>query len=152
MPRGWRIVKTSRADTAFDGEGARLYGGRWNSPGTAAVYTSQSVSLAVLELLVHLHSSHLLTSYCLIPVDFSDSLVEVVDPASLPSHWREFPASSALREIGDQWAAERRSVVLQVPSAIVPNENNQLILPSHRDFGQVTIGPPTPFQFDTRLK
>lgn len=152
MPRGWRIVKAARATTAFDGEGARLYGGRWNSTGTAVVYASQSESLAVLELLVHLQSSQLLMSYCSIPVDFNDGLVEMVDPGVLPEDWSALPGPSALQEIGDNWAAEQRSVVLQIPSAIVPNEYNFVINPRHPDFAQVGIGPSTPIQLDPRLK
>lgn len=152
MLRGWRIVKSSLAATAFDGEGARLHGGRWNSPGTAIIYVAQSESLAALELLVQLQASHLLMSYSSIPADFDDALVEVLTPAALPLEWKEYPAPSALQQTGDRWVAEQRSVVLQVPSAIVPNETNFLINPVHPDFDQVIIGQPNPFQFDPRLK
>ena len=152
MPRSWRIAKSARAATAFDGEGARLYGGRWNSPGTVVVYTAQTESLAALELLVHLQASQLLMSYCSLPVDFDDALVEVVDPTSLPSDWRSSPAPSVLQQIGDRWAADHRSVVLQLPSAIVPREANFIINPRHPDFGSLSIGPPDSFDFDPRLE
>jgi RES domain-containing protein len=151
MRRGWRILKTSRAATAFDGEGARLHGGRWNSPGTAVVYTSESLSLAVLELLVHLQATRLLGSYCSIAVDFDDALVDAVEAAALPRGWTRYPAPSALQEIGDQWVAGRRSVVLRVPSAVVPGESNFLLNPGHPDFARVVIGPPRPFVLDPRL-
>jgi RES domain-containing protein len=152
MPRSWRITKTARVATAFDGEGARTNGGRWNSPGTLVVYTAQTESLAALELLVHLRAADLLKSYSSIPVSFEDSLVEVVDPARLPSDWKDFPAPSALQRIGDRWVAEQRSVVLRVPSAIVPSESNFLLNPRHSAFGLVAIGPANSFQFDRRLK
>jgi RES domain-containing protein len=152
MPRGWRIVKSARTATAFDGEGARLYGGRWNSPDTPMVYTAQNQSLAALELLVHLSAAQLLLSYSSIPVDFDLAWVEVVDPGALPSDWRAYPPPTALQELGDRWIAEQRSAVLQVPSALIPAELNFLLNPNHPDFAQVTIGPPTPFQFDPRLK
>lgn len=152
MPTGWRILKSARAATAFNGEGARLYGGRWNSPGRAVVYTAQSESLAALELLVHLQASHLLMSYSSIPAAFDNKLVEVVDPAALPSNWRGYPAPLTLQQIGDQWVAEARSMVLQVPSAIVPSELNFIFNPSHPDFAQVSIGRPTSFRFDPRLR
>lgn len=152
MPTSWRITRESRTATAFDGEGARLYGGRWNSPGTAVVYTAQSESLAALELLVHLQASHLLKSYYSIPAKFDDPLVEVVESAALPDDWKRFPAPVVLQEIGDQWVAEGRSAVLQVPSAVVPTEKNFLINPTHADFTRVTIGLPRPFEFDPRLK
>jgi RES domain-containing protein len=152
MPTSWRIVKSERAATAFDGEGSRINSGRWNSIGTGLIYTSQGESLAALEILVHLQASHLLMSYSSIPVAFDNSLVEVIDPATLPANWRRSPAPAALQEIGDQWATEQRSVVLQVPSTIVPNESNFLLNPAHPDFAQVDIGPPSPFPFDQRLE
>lgn len=152
MPRGWRIVKSARTATAFDGEGARLFGGRWNSPKTPMVYTAQSQSLAALELLVHLGAAQLLLSCSSIPVDFDPAWVEPVDPAALSPDWRAYPPPKALQVLGDQWIAEERSAVLQVPSALIPEELNFLLNPNHPDFARVTIGPPTPFQFDPRLK
>lgn len=152
MPTSWRIVKSALAAHAFDGEGARLYGGRWNSPGTGVVYTAQSEALAALELLVHLQSSQLLRSYSSISARFDDALVEAVAPARLPSAWRVYPAPAALQEIGDRWAAEQRSAVLRVPSAIVPAEFNYLLNPAHRDFARIALGKPSRFEFDRRLK
>ena len=78
--RAWRIVKAKHAATAFDGEGARLFGGRWNSPGTRMIYTSATLSLAALESLVHL-SPPVLFKYVAIPVEFDESLIETL-PAS----------------------------------------------------------------------
>lgn len=152
MPRAWRIVKASRAPDAFDGEGARLYGGRWNSPGTAVVYTAQSRSLAALELLVHLQASQLLMAYSSIPVEFEDALIETVDPERVTPNWRDYPAPSALQRLGDRWAAERRSAVLKVPSVVIPGEINFIINPRHPDFGRLAIGAPQRFEFDSRLK
>lgn len=151
MPTGWRIVKTRLAGRAFDGEGARRYGGRWNSPGTRVVYTSQSVSLAVLELLVHLQASRSLASYALLSARFEDRFVSAVDRASLPSDWRAFPAPPALQRIGDAWIASGSTLVLEVPSAIVEGESNYLINPVHPDFRRLRIGPPVRFRLDSRL-
>ena len=152
MPAGWRIVKAARAATAFDGEGARLHGGRWNSPGAAVVYTAGSESLAILELLVHLQASRLLAAYVSIRATIDRSLVDVVAPASLPPEWRKFPAPIALQEIGNRWIAECRSAVLQVPSAVVPAETNFLLNPKHPDFRRVVIAPAAPFELDSRLE
>jgi len=151
MPTGWRIVKTRLAARAFDGEGARRYGGRWNSPGTRVVYTAQSVSLAVLELLVHLQASPLLASYALRSARFDDRPVSAVDRSSLPSDWRAFPAPPALQRIGDTWIAAGSSLVLEVPSAIVEGESNYLINPAHPAFRRLRIGPPVRFRLDPRL-
>jgi RES domain-containing protein len=151
MPIGWRIVKSRRAASAFDGEGSRLHGGRWSSPGTRIVYTGENRSLAVLEILVHLQDAQLLSRYALIPARFADRFVEAVDAGSLPPHWNGHPAPIALQEIGDRWVAAGRSLVLRVPSAIVPAESNFLINPAHRDFRRLTIGPAEAFRLDPRL-
>jgi RES domain-containing protein len=151
MATAWRIVKTRRARSAFDGEGARLHGGRWNSPGTPMVYTAESISLAVLELLVHLQASPLLAAYSVISATFDDALVEALPRRALPSGWTQHPAPVRLQELGDRWAAERRSAVLRVPSAVVPAESNFLLNPKHPDFAKVRLGAPARFDFDRRL-
>jgi RES domain-containing protein len=148
----WRITKSDHAEHAFDGEGARLFGGRWNSPGTAVVYLAQSESLAALELLVHLDTSQLLRSYVSIPIALPMDSVEAIDLDRLPRRWQSFPAPAALRELGDHWAAEARSLALQVPSALVPRESNYLLNPRHPAMAKVRIGKPQPFDFDPRLK
>jgi RES domain-containing protein len=150
MPATWRIVKQKHAHQAFDGEGARLYGGRWNSPGIPLVYTSESLALAALEMLVHLDQSRVLSSYVVFPVRFDASLVTSVDEADLPTRWRDYPARPELQAIGDRWAAGGTSVVLEVPSAVVDG-SNYLLNPAHPDFRSLSIGPPRPFRFDPRL-
>jgi RES domain-containing protein len=148
---GWRIVKSRRARSAFDGEGARLYGGRWNSPGTRIVYVAGSVSLAVLEVLVHLGDVGVLSSYSLCAVEFEDGLIEPLDRSKLPADWRSYPAPPGSREIGDAWVKGGSSVILEVPSAVVERESNYLINPAHPDFASVNVGEPEPFEFDSRL-
>lgn len=147
-----RIVKTKYVAGAFNGEGARLNGGRWNSPGTAMVDTSQNGSLAQLELLVHIDKGMLLNSYSLIQADFEETLVETLEVSSLPSNWDEYPAPIALQKIGDDWCSQLRSVVLLVPSTITKTEANYLINPNHPKFGEITIGSASPIQLDPRLK
>jgi RES domain-containing protein len=146
----WRLVKKKHAATAFNGEGARLYGGRWNSPGTRLVYASSSRALAALESLVHLNPPvHF--AYVAFSLRFTQTLVETLTPEDLPLDWRNEPASSATKAIGDRWVAQGRSAVLEVPSAVIPGESNFLFNPAHPGFDQVTIGPATPFAFDPRL-
>ena len=91
----WRITKRKHAKTAFSGEAARQFGGRWNHPGVAVVYTAGSQSLAALEMLVHLDSSELLQKYVLFEVAIEESLVTQVERSQLPRDWRADPASSA---------------------------------------------------------
>lgn len=147
----WRITKRKHARNAFDGAGARKYGGRWNSPGNAVVYTSQSQSLAVLEVLVHLDGPELLESYVLIPVSIDDSLVKKIEIRELPRNWRVHPAPKRLSAIGDQWLRAGASAVLRAPSALLPAESNFLLNPNHSDFHKLVIGDPLPFQFDSRM-
>lgn len=151
MIRAWRLVKSGYAASAFDGEGARSYGGRWNRPGTRVAYASDSVALATLEVLAHLQSTALLPSYLLATLQFSDELIEELDLTTLPAHWRRFPAPPELQAIGDRWVKEFRSVVLRVPSAVVPSGYNFLLNPMHPRFAGVIIDSPVPFEFDPRL-
>jgi RES domain-containing protein len=147
----WRLVKSRRARAAFDGEGARLYGGRWNSLGTRVAYASDSVALAALEVLAHLQSTAVLQAYSLATIRFPESLVETLDPASLPPEWRRFPSPPENQMIGDKWVAESRSLVLRVPSAIVPSASNYLINPAHSRFDAAVVLTAERFAFDPRL-
>lgn len=151
MIRAWRLVKTRYAAVAFDGEGARLNGGRWSSPGTPVAYASDSVALATLEVLAHLQSTAVLASYSLATLRFPAQLLDVVEASALPVQWRRYPAPPELQAIGDRWAKGLRSAVLQVPSAIIPTAHNFLLNPAHRDFAKVLIDPPEPFDLDPRL-
>ena len=151
MITAWRITKRRHARTAFSGEGARLYGGRWNSPGTSVIYIAESQALAVLEVLVHLDSSSLLEKYVLIQVDFEDSLVSDLPRSSLPKNWGENPVPTSVQRVGDRWLAEAKTAVLRVPSTLVPGEANFLINPQHLDFKRLNISKPISFRFDPRL-
>jgi len=151
MPTAWRIIKPSRVFDAFSGEGARLFGGRWNSVGTPMVYAAESKALAALEILVHMDDEHLMEEYLCIPVCFDSRLVRNLDLLSLPKSWRETPPSCLTQCMGDVWVTEALSVVLAVPSVLVPSESNFLINPKHPGFGDLKIGKPESFEFDPRL-
>lgn len=147
----WRIVKARHAAGAFDGAGARVEGGRWNSPGTPVVYTSQSAALAALELLVHLGRGSILSAYVLIPCAFDEALVSRLDRVRLPVNWRAYPAPPELQLIGDEWAKGGGSAVLEVPSAVIDTDSNFLLNPRHPDFHTIRVMDPWPFEFDLRL-
>lgn len=148
----WRLVRTAWVGTAFSGEGARLYGGRWNSKGKRLVYTASSAPLAVLELLVHLRVEEILTDdYSIIKVQFDESLVEEVPRNKLPKHWRSDPPPRSTRIFGNRWFEARLSVVLRVPSAVMPSDSNYLINPTHPDFARIRLGTPETFRLDPRL-
>jgi RES domain-containing protein len=148
----WRIVKRRHVEEAFNGEGARLYGGRWNSPGVPVVYVAESRALAALEIMAGLRSRATLNAYVLIEVRFEEYLVEELDRDSLPVAWRTSPPRPETQAIGDRWVREARSVVLRVPSVVIPAEFNFLLNPTHPEFDAVEILGPTPFEFDSRLE
>jgi RES domain-containing protein len=149
MGEAWRIVKTKHAATAFDGEGARLNGGRWNSVGARVVYVSATKSLAALETLVHLKLP-VASKYVAIPLQFDNALVETFPPATRPAGWDAEPPSLASQQIGDVWAKTARSALLALPS-VITGETNYLINPAHPDFAKIKFGKPEPFTFDPRL-
>ena len=150
MTRAWRIVREDHRSAAFDGEGAWLFGGRWNSRGTRIVYTSITLSLAALETLVHLNPP-VAFKYVAIPIEFDEAIVETVAAMDLPADWNEEPPPPSTAEIGDRWVRESRSAVLKLPSVIISAELNYLLNPGHSDFKRIRIGKPMPFSFDPRL-
>ncbi|MBT0961330.1 RES family NAD+ phosphorylase [Denitromonas iodatirespirans] len=147
----WRLVTARFADTAFSGEGARLYGGRWNRKGVPMVYTAASQSLAMLEILVQ--DEPLRARYVMIPATLPKRFkVEQIELAELPEQWND-PANRAhLQALGSDWIARGSSAVLAVPSAVIPAERNYLINPRHPDFAKIDIGPPQDFVTDLRLR
>ena len=150
MIRGWRLVKAKHAATAFTGMGARLAGGRWNHPGEAVVYVSGALSLAALELFVHLDArSRTALSLVAIPVEIPDELIS--DPPELPPTWRAQPPPTETKSLGSGWLRSGASCVLRVPSVLIPVENNYVLDPTHPDFTSITISDPEVFSFDPRM-
>ncbi len=150
---GWRLAAPEFARTAEDmlsGEGARLYGGRWNSPGLAAVYLGDSLALAGMELLVHLGNLDVLKTYRKMPVYIPEELVMHIEPDELPRRWEMGPRA-ATRAIGDNWLTAGQSAVLQVPSAVVLGESNFIVNPNHPDVDAITTGQVSDFRYDPRL-
>ena len=150
----WRLAAPEFAGSVqqlLSGEGARLYGGRWNSPGVGAVYLGNSLALASIELLVHLRSIDVLEAYCKMPVFIPESLVLHLDSALLPADWAASEGRRGTRAIGDEWLRRGESAVLQVPSAVVAGETNFILNPTHADFAAIKAGAITEFRFDARL-
>jgi RES domain-containing protein len=116
----------------------------------AVVYASATLSLALVETLIHV-TSGILPAYSAVPIEFDDALVEIVDAADLPRNWKGQPAPPATRAIGDTWVGSSKSALLRVPSVVVPIEFNYVVNPRHPDFGRIRIGAPMPFPFDPRL-
>lgn len=147
----WRITSEKYAETAFSGEGAKEYGGRFNSPGTPVVYTSESISLATLELLAKAGRRQRLSGRVVLPVTFGEHSVIAYDKSDLPDGWDGRPYGPASQQVGDDWVQSEESLVLRVPSVVVPAEYNYLINPGHPEFEELEIGEPRPLDRDPRL-
>ena len=148
---GVRLVPEDQAATPFDGEGARLYGGRWNSVGVPMVYASEHVSLAALEVRVHIDRTRMRKLYKSFAFQFDEQLMEVFRVGALPKDWIQEPPPPSLQLLGDHWVRSGASVILAVPSVVIPKELNYLINPKHPDFAKLKIENLTDFAFDQRL-
>ncbi len=150
--RVWRMAKTRYAPSAFDGEGAKRFGGRWNSTGTRVAYASSNSALAVLEVLVHMTAGGALTGYSLIAATLPDALVDVLPADALPANWKASPVPPSVQMIGDAWVRSVRSLALRVPSVIVEGGFNYLVNPAHKDARRMTIESITRYEFDPRMR
>ena len=148
----WRLVKEKHAGSAFDCEGARRFGGRWNTRGSSVVYLSSSLSLAVLELFVHLTAEDARLRLTAIPVGIPNDLsMEELCMSELPEEWRSEPPSDACKILGSEWLGTGKTLLLKVPSVIVPHEYNYVLNPKHPDFSRLKIHQAEPFGFDSRM-
>ncbi|WP_018990058.1 RES family NAD+ phosphorylase [Aromatoleum toluclasticum] len=147
----WRLVTARFADSAFSGEGARLYGGRWNRKGVPMVYTAATQSLAMLEMLVQ--DEPLRARYVAIPAKIPSGLrIDRVVVDELPGDWRSPAARQHLQDLGSDWAKRNSAAVLAVPSALIPSETNYLLNPLHPSFARIAIGEAQEFITDLRLE
>jgi len=148
----WRIDKKRHAASTFSGEGTALYGGRWNPQGVRVVYASQTLALAALEKLVHLEGVAGGISFVSFKIDVPVGVkIKHADLSQLPKNWRSVPAPTSTQDMGLNWAQKNESVLLRVPSTIIPSEYDYLINPLHSDFNSLKISKPSPFSFDPRL-
>jgi RES domain-containing protein len=148
----WRLCKKKHAGDPLSGGGARLFGGRWNHKGVRVAYCSSTLSLATLEMLVHVDLPDLPTDLQAIEIEIPDGVpMKTIAASTLPAGWQDTPGPDELKDIGTAWVAVGTELVLAVPSAVVPHESNYLVNPDHPDIKRVTIMAPTPFSMDPRL-
>jgi len=116
------------------------------------VYCAATLSLAALELFVHLEASEAPADLVTLAAEIPSSVsIEELDSAVLPADWRAYPAPDALKELGTAWVRSGRTAVLSVPSVVIPRERNFLLNPSHPEFSQILLRNPEPFSFDPRM-
>ena len=148
----YRVLRRAYARTAFDGEGAYRYGGRWSSPGTRLCYTSEHQSLAMLEYFVHLDQDDspddLVLAVAEVPNDLTRASIE---SDRLPPNWRDSAAPPELARFGDEFARRGKGCLLVVPSVLAPSENNCLINPAHPDYKKIVVRATEPLNYDPRM-
>lgn len=146
----WRLCRAVHAAGAFSGEGARRYGGRWNSRGVPMVYCSSSLALAAIELFVHLDPTQAPSDLVAISATLPEGEpARAVAQEELPPDW--WADSAATRELGDAWISGGSSLALRVPSVPIRAEWNILVNPLHLRMGDLRVDAAQPFVFDARM-
>jgi len=149
--RFWRICRLRFARDAANGEGARLYGGRWNGRGVRVVYASSSLALAAIETFVNLEPKLRPADLVSIEGEIPENLeIAKLDRRDLPAKWYT-SRDESLRHFGDAWIRAGRTVALLVPSAAIRGEWNVLLNPAHSAFSRVKFDDPQEFTFDERM-
>lgn len=135
----------------WDGTGALLVGGRFNSPGRAVIYGATTFAGAMLEVLVHARIGKVPRTHVAVVAEVpNDVSIERADALSLPAGW-DGPATEIARVFGDRWIAESRTAVLLVPSVVAREEWNALVNPAHPLASRIPVGGPHPVVWDERL-
>ncbi|MDX1587790.1 MAG: RES family NAD+ phosphorylase [Oleiphilaceae bacterium] len=149
--KAYRIVREQYADRAFDGGGAKRFGGRWNPKGMPAVYLSSSESLAQLEMLVHLGETALLQEFVLFELEVPDNRIQTLE--TYPQDWRSLQGYEYCQEVGRAFLNARDALALEVCSSVVPRESNLVLNVEHPEAqGVIENTVLLPFSFDPRLK
>lgn len=144
----YRLATSEFADD-LSGEGAKIYGGRWNPVGLAAVYISEFISLSILEILVRANKFTSPDTYTLLSIQIPESSTVTIELKKLKSEWQN--SIEYTRSIGEEFLRDNQTLILKVPSAIVPQEHNFLINPLHKDFKKVKIVHSELLELDKRL-
>jgi RES domain-containing protein len=147
----FRLTRAKYAKT-LSGKGASLFGNRWNSKGVEMIYTSESRSLAMAEVLVHLTLNQIPKDYKMLCIEIPDTIkYKAITQKDLPKTWSKFPHNKQTQNIGDEFIMSNKFCVLKVPSAIVYGDFNYLINPYHKKFKRITIKSVDDFPIDQRL-
>ena len=147
--RSYRIANSRHADD-LSGEGAYLFGGRWNSEGVRMLCTAESSSLSILEVLAYV-TNKTFAMKNIITLEIPNNSYREIPVEVLSDGWDVIPASNYTKKIGDDWIKSMESLVLIVPSVVNPRERNILINPLHPLFSKVRIIDKEKFSFDRRL-
>ncbi len=136
----------------LSGEGARLNGGRWNHKLTPCLYTSASRSLAILEYTVNVNIDDIPRALSMTTLEIPDKKILRLTIADLPGDWRATPAPASTKDFGTQLLKNNEYAVIQIPSAVIPDENNYLLNPMHKDSLLFSAVDVRDFVYDIRIK
>ena len=138
--------------THLSGKGAALKGARWNSVGVELIYTAANRSLAMAEIAVHFTLATLPADYMMMSVFVPDDISLIkLNIADLPPDWNTFPHPTSTQSLGDNFVAENKYCILQIPSSVTAGDYNLLINPNHHDFPKIRISQTVNFPFDKRI-
>lgn len=148
------VYRVGRMKFANDltGEGARLFGGRWNNKMVACLYTSESRALAVLEYTVNVNIDDIPRALCIITLEIPDGPIKVLNETDLPGDWKRSPAPSSTKEFGSALLLKAAEPIVKIPSAIIPGEFNFLLNPMHSTSSKFSIIDVVDFIYDLRIK
>ena len=144
----YRLARRTYA-AQLNGQGAALFGGRWNSVGQPVVYTAQHRSLAVLEYRVN--NPLPVPDLMMVTIELPSKSQSKIAAADLPTTWRQYSFENPCAALGDQWLKNQETLLLEVPSAVVAQEYNILINPLHPLMSQVKVTDMLPFMIDQRM-
>lgn len=150
--RVFRISRKAFSRFPLDGRGGLFASGRWHTPRRVVVYTSSSLALASLEVLVHCDIDLVPKDLVAVEISIPDDLrIKAIPLAKFPHNWRKYPAPRALQKLGDGWLDGVSTCVLRVPSAVIPSESNFILNPKHTDMPKIKVVRKFDFRFDPRV-
>jgi RES domain-containing protein len=146
----YRIAKSNYIND-LNGTGAKMYGGRWNRPGIPVLYTSQHISLSILELIVNFSSQAALSfDYSVATIEIPESKIYTPTPSELPDNWIKYNNTECW-EMTEQLFHKKNQWAIKLPSVIVPQEYNVIINPLHKSHNSKILIKTEKFQLDYRL-
>jgi RES domain-containing protein len=155
MPKAWRVVKANYAASALTGDGARRFGGRWNSVGRPAIYAADSLAHAMMEILVHIDPTMPMGTFVALELDLPDNNIVDFPRGSLPPSWPRRAALHVTQALGDAWLRDSGGLAIRVPGAVVALEHNYVMNPGHPAFAtwlpRQLARRPVPINFVPRL-
>jgi RES domain-containing protein len=147
----YRIGKTKHKDD-LSGEGARLFGGRWNHKFVPCIYTSESRALALLEYTVNVMVENIPDILSITTIEIPDNLITEIQIESLPLGWNMSPTPSITKDFGTKLLKRGADPVLRLPSSIITREYNYILNPRHAESKNFSIIDMEDFVYDKRIK